>query len=62
MTLGLLAETSLARLGDHRSLVFRGQWHTAAELHERAVRLSGGLVGVGVRPGDRVVVCMTNCP
>jgi long-chain acyl-CoA synthetase len=61
-SLGLLAETSLARLGDHRSLVFEGGWHTAAELHERSVRLAGGLVRAGVRPGDCVVVCMTNCP
>lgn len=61
-SLGLLAETSLARLGEHRSLVFEGGWHTAVELHERSVRLAGGLVHAGVRPGDRVVVCMTNCP
>ena len=61
MSLGLLAESSLARLGDHRSLEFEGGWHTAAQLHARAVRLSAGLRGIGVAPGDRVVVCMTNC-
>jgi long-chain acyl-CoA synthetase len=60
--LGRLAETSLARLGDHPSLVFEGTWHGAAELHARAVRLAGGLAAAGVRAGDRVVVCMTNCP
>ena len=60
--LGVLAERSLERLGDHRSLEFEGEWHTAAGLHERAARLAGGLVALGVRPGDRVVVCMTNCP
>jgi long-chain acyl-CoA synthetase len=60
--LGVLAEESLARLGDHRSLEFQGHWFTAAELHARASRLSAGLTGTGVAPGDRVVVCMTNCP
>jgi long-chain acyl-CoA synthetase len=60
--LGRLAETSLERLGDHRSLEFEGQWHTAEGLHRRAVRLAGGFAGLGVRPGDRVAVCMTNCP
>ena len=62
MSLAVLAERSLDRLGDHRSLVFEGAWHTAGELHARAERLAAGLVGTGVRPGDRVVVCMTNCP
>jgi long-chain acyl-CoA synthetase len=62
LSLGALAEASLERLGDHRSLEFESTWHTAAELHDRAVRLSGGFAALGVRPGDRVVVCMTNCP
>ena len=60
--LGALAEQSLDRLGDHRSLEFEGTWHTAAALHAQAVRLAAGFAGLGVRPGDRVVVCMTNCP
>ena len=59
---GRLAETSLERLGDHRSLVFEGEDHTASALHGRAVRIAGGFAGLGVRPGDRVAVCMTNCP
>ncbi|MCW2616080.1 MAG: AMP-dependent synthetase and ligase [Frankiales bacterium] len=60
--LGRLAEQALERLGDHRSLEFEGTWHTAAEQHASARRLAAGLVGLGVRPGERVVVCMTNCP
>ena len=62
LSLGALAEASLARLGDHRSLEFEHSWHTAADLHSRSVRLSAGFSGLGVRSGDRVVVCMTNCP
>ncbi|HWG94984.1 MAG TPA: AMP-binding protein, partial [Mycobacteriales bacterium] len=58
-SLGRLAEESLARLGDHRSLVHEGRWHTASALHDRAARLSRGL---GVPPGARVVVCTTNSP
>jgi long-chain acyl-CoA synthetase len=56
-SLGRLAEESLERLGDHRSLVHEDRWHTAAELHARAARLSRGL---GAPPGERVVVCTTN--
>jgi long-chain acyl-CoA synthetase len=60
--LGGLAERSLERLGDHVSLVFEGVEHTAAGLHDRSLRFAGGLVRAGVHPGDRVAVCMTNCP
>ena len=60
--LGWLAEQALDRLGDHPSLVFEGSWHTAADQHDQAVRLAAGFVAWGVRPGDRVAVCMTNAP
>ena len=62
LALAELAEQSLERLGDHRSLEFEGRWTTASAFADRAARLSGGLTGLGVAPGDRVVVCMTNCP
>jgi long-chain acyl-CoA synthetase len=43
-------------------LHFEGRMWTSAELANRAQRLSGGLRAAGLRPGDRVVVCMANCP
>lgn len=62
-TLGRRAEAVLERLGgDHRSLVFEGQSWTAGDLAVRARRAARGLTEVGVRPGDRVVLCMANCP
>jgi long-chain acyl-CoA synthetase len=60
--LGRLGEERLARLGDHPALVFEGVVHGAAALEERARRAGGGLVELGVQPGDRVVVLMANCP
>jgi len=63
--------TSLQRLADQywqrdagqSELYFEGRRWTSAELADRARRLSGGLRDpAGVRPGDRVVVCMANCP
>ena len=56
------AEQALERLGDHRSLFFEGTWHSSGELAGRARRAAAGLVSLGVRPGDRVVLCMANCP
>jgi long-chain acyl-CoA synthetase len=56
------AELALERQGDHDSLFYEGRWHTAGSLADRAARLATGLTGLGVRPGDRLVVLMANCP
>jgi len=61
-TLSRRAEAALERLGDHRSLCFEGGWHSSGELAARARRAADGFVRLGVRPGDRVVLCMANCP
>ena len=61
-TLARRAEEALERLGDAPSLFFEGTWHTSGELARRARRAAAGLVALGVRPGDRVVLCMANCP
>src|SRR6202050_5258450 len=60
--LARLAELALERQGDHASLFFEGQWHTSGSLADRAARFATGLAGLGVRPGDRVLVLMANCP
>jgi long-chain acyl-CoA synthetase len=56
------AELALERQGDHDSLFYEGQWHSASSMAGRAARLATGLTGLGVRPGDRLVVLMANCP
>ena len=61
-TLSRRAEEALDRLGDHRSLSYEGTWHTSGELAARARRAAAGLAALGVRPGDRVVLVMANCP
>jgi long-chain acyl-CoA synthetase len=61
-TLSRRAEEALERLGDHRSLFFEGTWQTSGELAARARRAAAGFTALGVRPGDRVVLFMANCP
>ena len=61
-TLGQLAEESWARHGDYEALYFEGTWYRSHQLAERARRLTGGFIALGVQPGDRVVVLMANCP
>jgi long-chain acyl-CoA synthetase len=56
------AELALERQGDYDSLFFEGQWHTSGSQADRAARFAAGLAGLGVRPGDRLLVLMANCP
>ena len=57
------AETHLEAIGgDQQSLLYEGRWHTPRELLQRAAALAGGLVELGVEPGDRVVAVMANSP
>jgi long-chain acyl-CoA synthetase len=56
------AELPLERLGDGDSLFFEGQWFTRGGQADQASRFATGLIGLGVRPGDRLVVVMANCP
>ncbi len=60
--LARLAERAFEQRGDYPSLLFEDRWHTSGELFERSRRIAGGLQALGVRPGDRVVVTMANCP
>ena len=62
LTLPRRAEQALERLGDHPSLFFEGSWQSSGELALRARRAADGFVRLGVRPGDRVVLFMANCP
>jgi long-chain acyl-CoA synthetase len=57
-----LAEEAWTRDAGRSQLYFEGGRWTGDQLSERIRRLSGGLRAAGVAPGDRVVVCMANCP
>jgi long-chain acyl-CoA synthetase len=60
--LARLAEESYRRRGDYPALLFEGRWHDSGELFDGARRMAGGLIELGIRPGERVVVTMANCP
>ena len=61
-SLARLAEQAWSRWGEESSVLFEGRRRTSAELGAEARSVAAGLAGLGVRPGDRVVVCMANCP
>jgi long-chain acyl-CoA synthetase len=57
-----LSEQVSERLGGESRLYFEGECFTGLQLATRTRRLSQGLRDAGLQPGDRVVVCMANCP
>src|SRR4051812_40262598 len=57
-----LAEQVRERFGDASTLHFEGETWTGDQLAARTRRLSQGLRDTGLGVGDRVVVCMANCP
>lgn len=60
--LARLAEAAFERIGDHEALYFEGTWYRTGELRQRAHRLAGGLIELGLSAGDRVVVMLPNGP
>ena len=61
-SLQALADRAWERDAGRSELYFEDRRWTSDQLAERSRRLSGGLRAAGVAPGDRVVVCMANCP
>ncbi|HET7531261.1 MAG TPA: AMP-binding protein, partial [Mycobacteriales bacterium] len=57
-----LGELASERLGGESRLFFEDQQFTGLELAARTRRLSQGFRDAGLEPGERVVVCMANCP
>jgi long-chain acyl-CoA synthetase len=55
-------DRQLDQHGDYDALFFEGSWFSSGWLADHAARFAAGLARQGVRPGDRVVVLMANCP
>jgi fatty-acyl-CoA synthase len=53
---------SARRYPDKAAIVFFGRRHRYAEVAAQAERLAARLYALGVRRGDRVLLCMQNCP
>jgi long-chain acyl-CoA synthetase len=62
MNLARHAELALERFGEYEWVFFDGRWHTNREIADRAARAATALAGRGLKPGDRLVVVMANCP
>lgn len=62
MNLASLAEESLRRYGEHPALAFEGRQWTNLDQQRAACRVAHAFRRLGVAPGDRVAVLLSNCP
>ena len=62
LSLARLTELAWDRFGGNSRLHFEGQSFTGLDLAARVRRLAEGFRTAGLLPGERVVVCMANCP
>ena len=62
LTLGGILEETARKFPDHPALLFYGKTISYAELDRLASRFANGLLGLGVRAGDRVALMLPNIP
>ncbi|OGP33604.1 MAG: AMP-dependent synthetase [Deltaproteobacteria bacterium GWC2_65_14] len=55
-------EESCRRYPDHTALVYLGERFRYSELHGLVDRFASGLLAIGVRPEERVLLYVRNCP
>ena len=61
-TLGSLLDDVVARHGEREALVFENKRWTYHQFQDQTNTIAKGLIGLGVEPGDRVALWMTNLP
>src|SRR5687768_15538303 len=62
VTVGEQLDRIVARYGAREAIAFKGRRWTFQQLKEDSDAAARGLIQCGVRPGDKVVLWLTNCP
>jgi long-chain acyl-CoA synthetase len=62
MNLASLADENLATFGEYEATIYEDCAYSNREQFDASRRLAGALAGLGIGPGDRVVVMLPNCP
>ena len=62
ITLGDVLENAAEVFKDREALIFEGKRWTYEELNNETNRVAKGLIALGVTPGERIAVWMTNRP
>ena len=62
LTFGDLPGEAAHRFGDREALLFRDRRYSFRQISHEVDRLARGFVHIGVAPGERVSLWLTNCP
>ena len=62
MNLIQLAENNYRKFGEYECLIFNARAYTNRELLRDSRKMASALIGLGVKPGDKIVVMLPNCP
>ena len=62
VTVGEQLDRIAARYGEREAITFKGQRWTFQQLQQDSDAAARGLMQCGVRPGDKVMLWLTNCP
>ncbi|MBT6610839.1 MAG: AMP-binding protein, partial [Deltaproteobacteria bacterium] len=62
MNLVELADQNIEKFGEITKLIYEDQEYTNLQLIQKANQLAHGLLGLGIKPGDKVLVMLLNSP
>ena len=62
MDLGQMLAGTASRMPDKSAIIFRDQHTSFGELNRRVNQVANALIGLGIRPGDRVCLYIHNLP
>ena len=61
-SMSAMIERSAEQYGDYKALYFMGRETTFRQLQEEIDRCARALCALGIKRGERVTICMPNCP
>lgn len=61
-TFARLPDEAAAKFGDREALTFKDRRYSFRQLAGEIRRVAKGLIDLGVEPGDKVAIWLTNCP
>ncbi|MFH1640664.1 MAG: AMP-binding protein [Candidatus Omnitrophota bacterium] len=62
MHVARLLDSIAKKYTDKPAVIFKGETVTFSQLRDMSLKLAGSLMGLGLKKGDKVAICLSNCP